>query len=258
MTDAHCHVSGGDPSVRELLIGRDFVGVHPWAALEASRSGRSAHQTLDQSVPIRDNPWLRKIVGDLRERLAANPRLGVGEIGLDRLKEKTISPAMRELFAAQLALAFEFRRPVVLHGAKCWGEVVKAIYGVCPQLDFAKSGVSLLFHGFSRSDGLLPDIVRLNGYVSVGPAVLNDHAVNYRELVKKIPLDRLLVETDRDCAPEELLNLVTKAPLTIRDVLEKTAELRGLSPAELESLTDANAAHFLLPAGQAEELGSKA
>ena len=30
MTDAHCHVSGGDPSVREFLIGRDFIGVHPW------------------------------------------------------------------------------------------------------------------------------------------------------------------------------------------------------------------------------------
>ena len=249
MTDAHCHVSGGDPAVRELLIGRDFVGVHPWAALEASRSGRSARQTI----------------GDLRERLAANPRLGVGEIGLDRLKEKTISSEMRELFAAQLALAFEFRRPVVLHGAKCWGEVVKAVLGVCPQqkwglspaasrskngvcpqLDFAKSGVSLLFHGFSRSDGLIPDIVRLNGYISVGPAVLNDHAVNYRALVKKIPLDRLLIETDRDCSCEKMLSPLTKQPIMIRDVLEKTAELRGLSPAELEAVTDANATRFLM------------
>ena len=227
MTDAHCHVSGGDPSVRELLIGRDFVGVHPWD-VEKWKSGK-----------------VEKWVDDLREQLAANPRLGVGEIGLDRLKEKTISPEMRELFAAQLALAFEFRRPVVLHGAKCWGEVVKAIYGVCPQLDFAKSGVSLLFHGFSRSDGLIPDIVRLNGYISVGPAVLNDHAVNYRELVKKIPLDRLLVETDRDCPRENLLNPQTKRPLSIRDVLEKTAEIRGLSPSDLEAVTDANAARFL-------------
>ncbi len=233
MTDAHCHVSGGDPSVREFLIGRDFVGVHPWATLEEARSGRSAHQTVD----------------DLRARLAANPRLGVGEIGLDRLKEKTISPEMRALFAAQLALAFEFRRPVVLHGAKCWGEVVKEVArGEAESLRFrTEVGTSaFLFHGFSRSDGLIPDIVRLNGYISVGPSVLNDHAVNYRALVKKIPLDRLLVETDRDCAPEELLNPVTKAPLTIRDVLVKTAELRGLSSAELESVTDANAARFFM------------
>ena len=101
-----------------------------------------------------------------------------------------------------------------------------------------------LFHGFSRSDGLLPDIVALNGYVSVGPAVLNDHAVNYRALVKKIPIDRLLVETDRDCEPAVLLNPLTGAPLSVRDVLAKTAELRGLSPAELEAITDANATRF--------------
>ena len=37
MTDAHCHVAGGDPSVREFLIGRDFVGVHPWEAGENNR-----------------------------------------------------------------------------------------------------------------------------------------------------------------------------------------------------------------------------
>ena len=232
MTDAHCHVSGGDPSVRELLIGRDFVGVHPWAVLEGARSGRSACMTLD----------------DLRAQLAANPRLGVGEIGLDRLKEKTISPEMRELFAAQLALAFEFHRPVVLHGAKCWGEVVKEVArGEAESLRFRTKAetTTFLFHGFSRSDGLIPDIVRLNGYISVGPAVLNDHAVNYRALVKKIPLDRLLVETDRDCSPEEMLNPLTKQPLMIRDVLEKTAELRGLSPTELEAVTDANAARFI-------------
>ena len=246
MTDAHCHVSGGDPAVRELLIGRDFVGVHPWD-VEKWKSGK-----------------VEKWGDDLCEQLAANPRLGVGEIGLDRLKEKTISSEMRELFAAQLAFAFEHRRPVVLHGVKCWGEVVKAIRrvcpqqnrglspvasrsgnGVCPQLDFAKSGVSLLFHGFSRSDGLIPDIVRLNGYISVGPAVLNDHAVNYRALVKKIPLDRLLVETDRDCPPEKLINPLTKQPLVIRDVLEKTAEIRGLSPSDLEAVSDENASRFL-------------
>ena len=102
-----------------------------------------------------------------------------------------------------------------------------------------------LFHGFSRSGGLLPEIVRIDGYVSVGPAVLNDHAVNYRALVREIPLDRLLVETDRDCAPEALPDPRTGRPLVVRDVLEKTAEVRGMGAAELEAATDANAERFL-------------
>ena len=86
----------------------------------------------------------------------------------------------------------------------------------------------------------------LGGYISVGPAVLNDHAVNYRELVKKIPLDRLLVETDR--TPENAATCPS-----VREVAAKVAELRGLSSEELERTVDANADRFLRPA----ETGSR-
>ena len=226
MTDAHCHVSCGDPSVREFLIGRDFLGIHPW---EADKLGSED---------------LRRKTEDLRARLlspVSGPSLllGVGEIGLDRLKEREISQTMREVFVAQLELALELGRPVVLHGAKCWGQVVETIRRAIEQSNNPNNRTipSFLFHGFSRSDGLIPDIVRLNGYISVGPAVLNDHAVNYRELVRKIPLERLLVETDR--TPEN----ATTCP-SVRDVAAKVAELRGLSLAELETLTDCNARSF--------------
>ena len=95
-----------------------------------------------------------------------------------------------------------------------------------------------MFHGFSRSDGLIPDIVALNGYVSAGPAVLNDHAVNYRELLKKIPLDRLLLETDRT---QE--NAATSP--SVRDVAAAVAKLRGMTVDELEKVTDRNADAFM-------------
>ena len=209
MTDAHCHVSCGDASVREFLIGRDFFGVHPWGCLGGLGGS-----------------------GGLEGVLAARRGVGVGEIGLDRLKERDISPLMRKTFEVQLELAAKYARPVVLHGAKCWGEVVKACQPYVGRIP------AFLFHGFSRSDGLIPDIVKLNGFVSVGPAVLNDHAVNYRKLVQKIPADRLLVETDRtvenagDCPP-------------VGAVAAKLAELRGLSLAELEAFVDANADRFV-------------
>ena len=228
MTDAHCHVSSGDPAVREFLIGRDFVGVHPWKVAK-SEEGRGESE---------------EVLARLRDELAANPSLGVGEIGLDRLKVREIPQVMRDVFEAQLKLATEFHRPVVLHGAKCWGQVVSTIHRLLPPPSsiipppsslFPHS--SFLFHGFSRSDGLIPDIVALNGFISVGPAVLNDHAVNYRELVKKIPLDRLLVETDR--TPEN----AAECPSVV-EVATKVAALRGLSVSELETYLDANARRF--------------
>ena len=220
MTDSHCHVSCGDPSVREFLIGRDFIGVHPWDAREQGTGNRE-----------RD-------LGALRLRIRENPRLCIGEIGLDRLKDRTISKFMRDVFEFQLRLAAEFHRPVVLHGAKCWGQVVSTIRRLFPVSSSLFPIPSFLFHGFSRSDGLIPDIVALNGYISVGPAVLNDHAVNYRELVKKIPPERLLLETDRT------VENAADCP-SVRDVAAEVAKLRDLSLSEVESLTDRNADKFL-------------
>ena len=127
---------------------------------------------------------------------------------------------------------------MVLHGAKCWGQVVSTIRRLFPVSSSLFPIPSFLFHGFSRSDGLIPDIVALNGYISVGPAVLNDHAVNYRELVKKIPPERLLLETDRT------VENAADCP-SVRDVAAEVAKLRDLSLSEVESLTDRNADNFL-------------
>ena len=222
MTDAHCHCRTGadrhfvcEPFGGEAGEGdARFLGVHPWAFLDGASPS---------------DGWLER----LRERLAADSSAGVGEIGLDRLKERNIPDAMRAAFRAQLALAAELRRPAVLHGAKCWGEVVKEVEN-CP----SGRAPAYIFHGFSRSAGLLPRIFALNGFVSVGPAVLNDHAVNYRELVKAIPADRLLAETDRT-SPDE-------AGPDVGEVVAAIARLRGVALDALAAQLDANAARFLV------------
>lgn len=209
MTDAHAHVIVG--SARHFLIGRDFFGTHPW---EAEKYDAEA----------------------LEKKLFENPEAGVGEIGLDQLKEKDISETMRFVFESQLKLAAKYQRPVVLHGAKCWGQVISAVKAIYhSSTPTHNSNLTFLCHGFSRSDGLIPEIEKLGGFISVGPAVLNDHAVNYREMVKKIPASILLLETDR----------TSEEGPTIEEVAAKTAELRGVSLEELETLTDNNARRFL-------------
>lgn len=214
MTDVHCHVACGDGSVREFVIGRDFVGVHPWDA-----------ETTDAPSAL----------AALRARLESDSACGVGEIGLDRLKTRDVSAAMRVLFEEQLRLAAAYCRPVVLHGAKCWGQVVETIRRLFPKPHAAIP--SFLFHGFSRSDGLLPDIYRMNGFVSIGPAILNDHAVNYRALARKIASPHLLVETDRT------EQTAADGP-TVGQIAAKLADVRGVRVDELVAVLDANAERF--------------
>ena len=215
MTDAHYHRGG---YATFLSVGDrefSFRGVHPWEVVDASAR----------------RPYQGECAAELRAALEADAHVGVGEIGLDRLKSRVIDPAQRAAFAAQLEVAAEFRRPVVLHGAKCWGEVVTAA------AEFSPAIPAFVFHGFSRSGGLLPDIFALNGFVSVGPAVLNDHAVNYRELVKAIPADRLLAETDRT-SPDEV------GP-GVGEIVAAVARLRGVAADALAAQLDANAARLL-------------
>ncbi|MBO6067497.1 MAG: TatD family hydrolase [Kiritimatiellae bacterium] len=190
MLDAHCH-NLEDPSWCRMGE-RLFIGTHPWHL-----------DGFDEAELVR--------------RLEADPGLGVGEIGLDRLKAREISPRMRQVFMRQLMIAAYFRRPVVLHGAKCWGEVTEACKPFKGQIP------AFLFHGFSRSEGLLSGIIDLNGYISVGPAILNDHADNYRALVAKIQRERILAETDNEAGRNA----------DIAAVYAKLKELYGITEKEI-------------------------
>ncbi len=216
MIDAHFHRHAYDTFLEgEGLVAR-FRGIHPWQ-LEA------------------DDFPVEAALAALESELAADGNLAVGEIGLDRLHRpnaETFARA-REAFERQLGLAARFARPVVLHGAKCWGEVVKSC------MPYKDRIPAFLFHGFSRSAGLIGDIVSLNGFISVGPAVTNDHAVNYREMVAELPPNRVLAETDlNDDAPAEREAMLSR-------VYDDFARLRGLSVPELAAELAANAAGFL-------------
>ena len=200
MTNAHYH-DGDFTMLSSCGVEFRFIGMHPWNA-----------EGVDVSMGL-----VR-----VREALSAEVAYGVGEIGLDRLKTRSVTAAQRILFEEQLEVAAELHRPVVLHGAKCWGDVVRTVRPYAGRIP------SFLFHGFSRSGGLIPEIASLNGFVSVGKAVLNDHAVNYRELVKSLPLDRLLVETD------DAAGTVAERDALLAQIFAKVAELTSLTERQLD------------------------
>ena len=137
MTDAHFHRNTYDTFLS--LEGREvaFFGIHPWQSAEC---GVSAEE----------------IAVDLRRRIAENPHAGVGEIGLDRLKTKNIPDLQRTIFETQLALAAEFRRPVVLHGAKS-SRPVSRLWDASPRFFFMVSrGARASCPRSSPSTGLFP------------------------------------------------------------------------------------------------------
>ncbi len=227
MTDSHCHILCGDAS-------RSFLCATPGDACAALGGGAATPQERKCVRFFGYHPWEaeRFDAAALSTALESDSAAGVGEIGLDRLRTREIPAVQRHAFAEQLRIAAAFGRAVVLHGAKCWGEVVKE----CKP--FAGKIGAFLFHGFSRSAGLLGEIEAMNGFVSVGPAILNLHAVNYRRLAAQIPLRMLLAETDRTA------ETAATAP-AITAVVAELAAVRNMPPAELAEALEANAERFL-------------
>jgi Tat protein secretion system quality control protein TatD with DNase activity len=228
MTDSHCH---NFPRVDDSLSCRFVSAItqNDWGKLE----------TLEApNVPFFGvHPWHAETIKDLdlfREELfnvlQNNSSSGVGETGLDRLKDKTITPLQRSLFSIHLEVASSLNRPIVIHGAKCWGETFKECAKYTAKIP------SFLFHGFSRSGGLIKDIVAINGYFSIGPSLLNDHAINYHKLVKEIPLDRILIESDYDG---------TKEVPPLLSIVEKLSSLVNIPFDSLLNHIEENSANFL-------------
>lgn len=227
--DAHCHPGAPrdgmrfvcaaclddwpDVSTAEAEGDFAFFGVHPYH--------------------VRDVADVDGVADVLRMQLNTHPGAGVGEIGMDRLRfGRTDMFLQRPLFAAQLGVAAEQGRAVAVHGAKAWGETLREIAPYAGRLP------AILFHGFSRAGGLVPEIAAMGGYFGIGPAVLNENAVNYLRLVRTLPRDRILAETD---APRE----DGKPAPRIGQVVAGVAAALGEDVAATAELLAANAAAFV-------------
>lgn len=143
-------------------------GLHPWYI--ASRSPQ----------------WLTT----LRRFLQDDPRAAVGEIGLDRWKQPYDEEDQREVFAQQWALAVEMGRAVTVHCLRAWGPLLEQLRAA------ARAPRGFLLHAYGGSWEMTRPFLDLGAYFSFNGYFLHERKVAVREVYRKLPLDRLLVESD--------------------------------------------------------------
>jgi TatD DNase family protein len=172
---------------RRFPWARPSFGLHPWDA-----GNRSAD-------------WL----DTLRARLAAEPRAAVGEIGLDRWILDGARPddprlaglrrapleEQGEVFLKQLALAASEDRPVTIHCLQAYG----ALEGVLRHVSTPARG--FLLHAYGGPAELVPVFAERGAYFSFNGAFLAERHAAKREAFRRVPADRLLVETDAPAMP---------------------------------------------------------
>ncbi len=200
---------------------------------------KSLIELADESPPVFAAPGLHPMVADcwnpqLAERLevlALNEQvLAIGEIGLDALL--AVDPGVQErTFRGQLEIALTAELPVLIHCRKKTAAVLTILRA---------SGIDRtggIWHGFSGSLETAQQIIDLGLVLGIGPVLLRDNARKLPEVVKAVPAEVLVLETD---APD-----MAAGPRVLIDVANRLAELRGWTLEETARITTANARRIL-------------
>lgn len=162
-------------------------GIHPW------------------DCGNRSPAWLN----GLRAALLADPRAGVGEIGLDRWIIDGVRPddpriaglrvapmdEQREVFAAQLALAAELNRAASIHCVQAFGALLDVLKAT------PRPARGFLLHGYGGPAEMVKPFADLGAYFSFNIELLQPRHAARLENFRHLPVDRLLVETDAPTKP---------------------------------------------------------
>jgi TatD DNase family protein len=236
--DTHAHF--GDDA-EEVLERARAAGVTRVVAVATSLAG--AHSALELA-DVNDGVYAclgihpheagtseADNVDALRELLAHPKAVAVGETGLDYFRDYAPADAQQRLFDAQLALARETGKPVVIHTRAADEDTAARLV--------AHQG-RVVLHCFSSPPLLEPALER-GWYVSFAGNVTYKNAFDLRAAARRVPADRLLAETDSPYLAPQPVRGKRNEPAYVVHTVEALAEARGEDAAELAARIDANA-----------------
>jgi len=189
------------------------VGIHP-------------HYSKDMNTEVLD-----KI-----RTLAENKKVvGIGEIGLDYYRDLSPRDDQKKLFVRQIDLAKDLKLPIIVHIRDANEDALNVLK------DEDAKAVGGIIHSFSGDVNMARQVLDNNFYISVGGPVTYHNTRNLVDVIKFIPDDRLLIETDCPYLTPEPFRGKRNDSSLVRLVAEKIAEIKGMSFEEIANITTNNA-----------------
>lgn len=167
------------------------------------------------------------------EKFAQNKKcVAIGEIGLDYHWMDSPKEVQREFFEAQIELAKKLDMPVIVHDRDAHGDTLDILKSTKPR------GV---VHCFSGSREMAREIIRLGMYIGLNGVVTFPNARKSLEVVKEIPIERLVLETDCPYLAPTPVRGKRNDSSNIPYIAEKISEVLGMDAQELLDITNKNA-----------------
>ncbi len=211
--------SSMESSVKSIQLAEKFdfvyasVGIHPHSAAHAN----------DSMMTI------------LAEMASNSKVVAIGETGLDYHYDFSPREVQKFWFAQHIYLARQLGLPLVIHDREAHNDVLGLV-----ESEKAKD-VGGVFHCYSGSVEMADRVLKNNFYISVGGVVTFKNARRLVEVVRHVPLDKLLIETDCPYMAPEPYRGRRNDSRYVRLVAEKIAEIKGLEFEEVAETTAENA-----------------
>ena len=244
LVDSHCHLDFPDfATERKAIVARArSAGVETMLTIGTRldefatvRAIAEAHNEIWCSVGV--HPHEAKDYAALAPQqlvaLAAHPKVvGIGETGLDFHYDLSPRDIQERLFRTHIAASRETGLPLIIHAREADGEVA----GI---LDEERPPPGVM-HCFSSGGPLAEAALALGFYISISGIVTFRNAEELRAIVRDVPLDRLLVETDAPYLAPAPYRGKRNEPAYVAATAAAVAELKGIELQHLAATTSAN------------------
>jgi len=188
------------------------VGIHPNDCMEASENSLEKITDLSSHIKVK----------------------AIGEIGLDYYRDYTPKDRQMKFFRSQIQIARETNLPVIIHNREAHSDIYNIL------IEENSKDLRGVLHSFDGDANFLDSILAYNFFISLTGVITFKNA-DYDELIKRVPLENLILETDSPFLTPEPFRGKRNEPSYIKYTAEKIAEVKGISTDELAQVTSENA-----------------
>ncbi len=246
--DTHCHINSYKykNSEQTYVLEAHKVGVAKfivvgWDIASSIHAIKLAEQYASVYAAVGIHPvdavkYELKEIEKLRPLLSHPKVVALGEIGLDYhwIKDEDGQAKQHDFFIKQIALADEFKKPVIIH----MRDATQATFEI---LNAHKPQYSGVMHSYSGSVEMMSNFLKLDMYIGLGGPVTFLNAKTPKEVAKLVPFSKLLIETDAPYLTPHPHRGKTNGSHFLPLVAAEIATLREVSVNEVAQMTTANA-----------------
>lgn len=164
--------------------------------------------------------------------------VAIGEIGLDYHYFYSDKKTQQKWFHRQIGLAEKLNLPIIIHDRDAHGDTLRILQ------EYKGDSLRGILHCYSGSLEMAKEFIRLGFYISFAGSVVFPKSTKLKQVVKEIPLDRLLIETDSPYLTPPPHRGERNTPRNVIYVAKEIARLRDLAVEAVVSQTTANACNI--------------